>query len=330
MFITVILFLVGFLLITKGADIFINCTVEIGRKTNISEIILGATIVSFATTLPEFTVSLLASIDGHTTMSLGNAVGSIICNTGLALGLVVFISPYNVDKKMFFSKSLLLIVSVIVLILLGLDGVITRGDSLLLIIILIFYMVNNYRSVVGKSTKNRNIKNSTIKDISTKKSKNFRGFSVVEILKILALFATGLIMMIIGSQILIESGVRIASFLNIPQGIVSLTIIALGTSLPEIVSSITAIRKNHHEISVGNILGANILNIVSVIAVSAIPNNIPILSQNRQLDIPFMILLLLIVIVPTLKSNRLSRIQGILMLFTYFLYISILYFMYII
>ncbi|CZR96133.1 MULTISPECIES: calcium/sodium antiporter [unclassified Clostridioides] len=330
MFITVILFLVGFLLITKGADIFINCTVEIGRKTNISEIILGATIVSFATTLPEFTVSLLASIDGHTTMSLGNAVGSIICNTGLALGLVVFISPYNVDKKMFFSKSLLLIVSVIVLILLGLDGVITRGDSLLLIIILIFYMVNNYRSVVGKSTKNRNIKNSTIKDIPTKKSKNFRGFSVVEILKILALFATGLIMMIIGSQILIESGVRIASFLNIPQGIVSLTIIALGTSLPEIVSSITAIRKNHHEISVGNILGANILNIVSVIAVSAIPNNIPILSQNRQLDIPFMILLLLIVIVPTLKSNRLSRIQGILMLFTYFLYISILYFMYII
>ncbi|NJB05539.1 sodium:calcium antiporter, partial [Clostridioides difficile] len=99
---------------------------------------------------------------------------------------------------------------------------------------------------------------------------------------------------------------------------------------PEIVSSITAIRKNHHEISVGNILGANILNIVSVIAVSAIPNNIPILSQNRQLDIPFMILLLLIVIIPTLKSNKLSRIQGILMLFTYFLYISILYFMYII
>ncbi|MDC0804720.1 hypothetical protein POG14_21505 [Clostridium paraputrificum] len=146
----------------------------------------------------------------------------------------------------------------------------------------------------------------------------------------LLLFATGLIMMIIGSQILIESGVIIASFLNIPQGIVSLTIIALGTSLPEIVSSITAIRKNHHEISVGNILGANILNIVSVIAVSAIPNNIPILSQNRQLDIPFMILLLLIVIIPTLKSNRLSRIQGILMLFTYFLYISILYFMYII
>ncbi len=156
--------------------------------------------------------------------------------------MVVFISPFNVDKNVF-SKSLLLIVSVIVLILLSLDGVITRGDSLLLIIILIFYMVNNYRSVVGKSdTKNRNIKNNAIKDISTKKGKIIGVFRIRNCKNTIT-FATGLIMMIIGSQILIESGVIIASFLNIPQGIVSLTIIALGTSLPEIVSSITAIRK---------------------------------------------------------------------------------------
>ena len=108
MFITVVLFFVGFILITKGADFFINCTVDIGKKTNISELILGATIVSFATTLPELTVSLFAALEGHTTMSLGNAVGSIICNTGLILGLVAFISPFRVDKNMFFSKSILL------------------------------------------------------------------------------------------------------------------------------------------------------------------------------------------------------------------------------
>ena len=93
MIIVTILFIIGFILISKGADFFINSTVEIGRKTNISELILGATIVSFATTLPELTVSLFASIDNHTTMSLGNAVGSIICNTGLILGMVVLISP---------------------------------------------------------------------------------------------------------------------------------------------------------------------------------------------------------------------------------------------
>ena len=115
-------------LLSKGADIFISYTVLIGKKTNISELILGATIVSFATTLPELTVSLFASLDGHATMSLGNAVGSIICNTGLVLGLVAVISPFKVDKNMFLSKSSLLLISVIVLILIGLDGMIDKKD----------------------------------------------------------------------------------------------------------------------------------------------------------------------------------------------------------
>ena len=115
MTLVIILFFVGFFLITKGADIFIDCTVKIGRKTGISELILGATIVSFATTLPELTVSVFASIDNYTTMSLGNAVGSIICNTGLILGLVVIISPFKVDKSMFSSKSIILLISVLTL-----------------------------------------------------------------------------------------------------------------------------------------------------------------------------------------------------------------------
>ena len=129
MTLVIILFFVGFFLITKGADIFIDCTVKIGRKTGISELILGATIVSFATTLPELTVSVFASIDNYTTMSLGNAVGSIICNTGLILGLVVIISPFKVDKNMFSSKSIILLISVLTLMVLGANGSISRGDG---------------------------------------------------------------------------------------------------------------------------------------------------------------------------------------------------------
>ena len=125
MVIVVVLFVIGFILISKGADFFINATVEIGRKTNISELILGATIVSFATTLPELTVSLFASIDNHATMSLGNAVGSIICNTGLILGMVIFISPFKADRKTFASKSIILLLSIIALFILGVDGSIT-------------------------------------------------------------------------------------------------------------------------------------------------------------------------------------------------------------
>ena len=271
MFITIILFLIGFVLITKGADIFINCTVDIGKKTNISEIILGATIVSFATTLPELTVSLFASLDGHTTMSLGNAVGSIICNIGLLLAMLAI------------------------------------------------YMYSNYRSAVGNGSRSRG--NNTLK---VKGNNDFREWA-----KIILIFVLGLIMMVIGSRLLVDNGVIIAEWIGVPQGVISLTVIALGTSLPELVSSLTAIKKNHHAISVGNILGANVLNIVSVIGISSIPNDIPILSQNMNIDFPFMILLLLTLILPTIKNNKLYRLQGLIMLIIYFIYIGTLYTMYV-
>lgn len=318
MLIVVFLFLLGFILITKGADIFINYTVIIGKKTNISELILGATIVSFATTLPELTVSLFASLEGHTTMSLGNAVGSIICNTGLVLGLVGLISPFKVDKNMFFSKSVLLLISVILLIGFGLDGKITKNDGLMLLIMLAIYMYTNYKSV---SDENKKISKSSRKKENT---------NISELIYIGIFFVLGLIMMVVGSRLLVDNGVKIAQVIGIPQGVISLTVIALGTSLPELVSSITAIKKKHHAISVGNVLGANILNIVSVIGISAIPNDIPILSQTMKVDFPFMIVLLLVLILPTIKKDRIYRWQGLLMLLIYFTYITTMYLMYIV
>lgn len=319
MLITIILFLAGFVLITKGADIFINCTVEIGKKTHISELILGATIVSFATTLPELTVSMCASLNDQTTMSLGNAVGSIICNTGLILGLVAFISPFKVDRKMFISKSTILLISIISLMVCGLDGSINGSDTIVLLIILSIFMYTNYKSITnGKS----------IKSNSSQEVNEYTGLKSKELLKTMILFFLGLIMMVIGSKVLVESGSDIAKMIGIPEGIISLTIIALGTSLPELVSSLTAIKKKHHAISVGNILGANILNITSVIALSSIPNDIPILSQNSSIDYLFMIALVLILILPTIKSNKIYRFQGLMLLLIYGTYISTLYFMY--
>ena len=319
MLITIILFLAGFVLITKGADIFINCTVETGKKTHISELILGATIVSFATTLPELTVSMCASLNDQTTMSLGNAVGSIICNTGLILGLVACISPFKVDRKMFISKSTILLISIISLMVCGLDGSINGSDTIVLLIILSIFMYTNYKSITnGKS----------IKSNSSQEVNEYTGLKSKELLNTMILFFLGLIMMVIGSKVLVESGSDIAKMIGIPEGIISLTIIALGTSLPELVSSLTAIKKKHHAISVGNILGANILNITSVIALSSIPNDIPILSQNSSIDYLFMIALVLILILPTIKSNKIYRFQGLMLLLIYGTYISTLYFMY--
>lgn len=317
---TIILFVIGFILITKGADIFINCTVEIGKKTNVSELVLGATIVSFATTLPELTVSLCASINNQTTMSLGNAVGSIICNTGLILGLVAFISPFKVDRKMFLSKSTLLLISILGLVIVGIDGTVNEKDSIVLLIILAIFMYTNYKSVTSEKVSKRSAVN-----LQEKKNTDTK---VGELLKIICLFLLGLVMMVAGSRLLVDNGSKLAEFIGIPQGIISLTIIALGTSLPELVSSLTAIRKKHHAISVGNVLGANILNITSVIALSSIPNDIPILSQNVNIDYPFMIALILVLIIPTVKKNKLYRFQGLMLLLLYGAYITTLYFMY--
>ena len=321
MTLVIILFFVGFFLITKGADIFIDCTVKIGRKTGISELILGATIVSFATTLPELTVSVFASIDNYTTMSLGNAVGSIICNTGLILGLVVIISPFKVDKNMFSSKSIILLISVLTLMILGINGSISRGDGLILILLLIVFMYSNIKSVSGKNRINspNNMQSNSCDNIKSSKHEN---------LKVGVLFVLGLIMMVVGSKLLVDNGVKIANSIGVPQGIISLTVIALGTSLPELVSSLTAIKKKHHGISVGNILGANILNIVSVIGISSLINDLPILSQNMRIDFEFMTIILLILILPTIKSGKLYRVQGLLLLSSYIIYITTLYFMY--
>ena len=168
--------------------------------------------------LPINTVSTLASIDNHTTMSLGNAVGSIICNTGLILGLVAFISPFKVDKSMFSSRSIILLVSVLALMILGRDGSITREDGLILIVILIVYMYTNVKSVSGNN-KNIASNNNEINSSRVAHNKN-------ENLKTVLLFALGLVMMVVGSKLLVDNGVKLASFIGIPQGVISLTVIA--------------------------------------------------------------------------------------------------------
>lgn len=316
MVLVLFLFIIGFILITKGADIFIDSTISVAKKTNIPEIVLGATLVSLATTLPELTVSVFASVKGHTTMSLGNAVGSIICNTGLALGLVAMIKPFKVSKKTFNSRAILLMISTIILMVLCLDGKINKLDSIVLLVLLCIYMYNNYKSVPKTSDNARSSKR--------------KSGAIAETLKTSGLFLIGISMMILGSRLLVNNGVIIAETVGVPQAVISLTVIALGTSLPELVSCLTVIKKNHNAISVGNILGANILNIVSVVAFSSMFNDIPILSQTVTIDFPFMIMLLIILIVPTFIKQKLYRAQGILMLVTYITYIITLYFMYIV
>jgi len=311
-----ILFILGLIAIVKGGDLFVDSAIVIAKKTGIPEIVIGATLVSLATTLPETTVSVTAALEGYTTMSFGNAIGSIICNTGLILGLISTISPFRVYKKVFNTKAIILIISLITMMTLSLNRVIDKADSIILILILIVYMYADYLNVSRNKTRNK------IEEIYINEGK-FKAYT-----KLAFKFIIGIVLIVLGSNLLIENGVKIAGYIGIPQSVISLTVIALGTSLPELVSCLTAIRKKHHELTVGNILGANILNICLVIGASSFIKDIPILGQNMIIDLPVMIFIILILIIPTYITNKLHRIQGILMLTIYIGYISMLYTLY--
>ena len=311
MIIIFLLFVLGTILVVKGGDIFVDSAVKVSKATGLPEFFIGATIVSLGTTLPEVTVSSTAVLKGYTEMSVGNSLGSIICNLGLILGLVNLLSPSRVEGKAFKIKSFVLVSSLLIFSLLSLDRGIARLDSAILLLLLVAYI--GYDAYTVKRRKSESVK------------KSITPLSGKEKIKTTVNFFLGVIGIIIGSNLLVNNGVEIAQYIGVPEAVISLTMIALGTSLPELVTSLTALVKGYKGLSVGNILGANILNIFLVIGVSSSISGLSITAQNLYLDVPVALLLSFILIIPSLKSKRISRIQGIVLLSAYVGYLALLY-----
>lgn len=308
MALVLILFILGLILVIKGGDWFVDSAISIAKLSGLPEIFIGATIVSIATTLPEVIVSATGALDGKTTMSLGNAVGSMICNVGLILGITNLISPSKKLSKIFNIKSLILITYSLILIVFSYNGIINRTESLFLLFLFILFLSFNTFSL----KKNKNNDKSIAYEISKQ-----------EIIRIASFFIIGILAIILGSNLLIKNGSELARYIGIPEGIIALTLIALGTSLPELVTALTALKKGNSELSVGNILGANILNISLVLGVSGVISPIEILPRNIRFDIPIALLLALLLIVPSMKNKRVSRFQSGVLLTIYVLYIAI-------
>ncbi len=309
-----ILFILGFIFVVKGGDWFVDSSISIAKISGLPEILIGATIVSLATTTPEVIVSATAAFNNHTTMSVGNSVGSMICNMGLILGIVFIISPNRSSNRVFKINSCIIILYSFILIITMYDKTINRFESIFLLMLLIIYIILSI--IISK--KQKKIFNN---DIDTLQEQTY--------FKIFLKFILGIILIILGSHFLIKNGSILANYIGIPEAIISLTLIALGTSLPELVTAISALKKKSTDISVGNIIGANILNIVMVLGVSGFIRPLKILKQNIYLDVPIAMILMLIVVLPSLKIKRSSRIQGILLLTVYILYIILLYITYI-
>ncbi|QUI22067.1 calcium/sodium antiporter [Vallitalea pronyensis] len=315
MIIPILLFLIGLILIVKGGDLFIDSSINIARAYHLPEIFIGATIVSIATTAPEVIVSVTAAANGHTTMSIGNAIGSTICNTGLILGITNIIMPSTIKGKFFKIKSIVLLLFFIVISFFAYDGLITKDDSLMLIMLLLGYMMLD-TFILKYKRKQTSQHNREIFCFSRK-------------IKILLFFVIGIFSIIGGSNLLINNGVQIAEFIGVPESVISLSLIAFGTSLPELTTALTAMKKGHTSLSAGNIIGANILNITFVIGSSGLVSPLTIEKQNIFLDFPVSFLLILVLTLPCLFKSKISRIQAIILLIIYVTYITILYRLYI-
>lgn len=308
---SVLLFAVGLLLLIKGGDWFVDGATGLARRFHLPDIIVGATVVSIGTTLPEVMVSATGAMLGQGAMAYGNAIGSIICNTALIAAISVTFNPGPVNVKtmkmpviFFFGSAALYCLAAYLL------GEFPRWMGFVMLAIFIVYLVLNVRQGLkhpeGVEEEEADAKPRTL---------------VMELL----LLIVGAALIAVGADLLVEHGTNIAQFLGVPETVIALTFVALGTSLPELVTTITSLRKGHASLGIGNVIGANVFNLVLVsgISVALAPFEVPVgkllMGHNASLvlDIPVMLGVMLLLTVPALTRKKLDRWQGILLLCIY-------------
>jgi len=328
MWIPILLLAIGFVLLIKGGDWFVDGASGIARRFNLPEILIGATVVSIGTTLPEVMVSAGAALQNSGSIAYGNAIGSIICNTALIAALTIAIKPCAAARKSLVLPVAFFFVSAVVYCLCAyVFGFFSRIMGIGLLAIFITYMVF---TVLRMKSNAAAFENATEQEIEALSGEEHVVESEVagtkdSLLKDIILLVIGAVLIAVGADLLVDNAIIIAEKAGVSEKVIGLTIVALGTSLPELVTAITALLKGHGALSLGNIIGANLFNLVLVsgAAITISPFEVPVsgliggINSSFVLDIPVMLLVMLILTVPTLIKQKLSRWQGITLLFIY-------------
>jgi len=310
------LLILSFAILFKCADYFITGAVGIAEVTRIPKMVVGIVLVGLATTAPEFGVSVQAAFLGHPEIALGNAIGSVICDDGVALALAAILSATAilVNCRLLQMAGLFLLSIDILAYLLARNGTIGRVEGGIFVLILSLYFIiiikKRRLSIGGQQNQHQEQENALppLQKISLLKKPIF-------------LFIAGIFGVILASRAVIWASISIARHFSLSETLIGLTIIAVGTSLPEISTCITAARKGEGEIAVGDIIGADILNILWIIGVSSIVNPIQVDLEVINFSFPFMILIVVVMLVSMRLGCRLTRGKGILLLGLYGLYI---------
>ena len=311
MLVPVLLFVVGLVCLIKGGDWFVDGASALARKFHLPELLIGATVVSIGTTLPEVMVSTISAVEGHGEIAYGNAIGSVICNTALIAAITLAVRPGKADPKtlkmpvlFFFLAAAVYCVAAYLL------GEFTRVVGLVMLAMFVAYMIVNVRQMKN-SPQPAETEGKPAEEMPT--------------WKMLLFLVLGAALIAVGAKLLVDNGTKIAQALGVPESVIALTFVALGTSLPELVTAITSLVKGHSDLSLGNVIGANVFNLVLVSGMSVtlapfrVPQSAVIAGHNASLvlEIPLMIVVMLLLTMPALLKGKLSRAQGILLLAIY-------------
>lgn len=305
---------IGIALLVAGAEIFVRGASRIAILAGISPLVVGLTIVAFGTSAPEVAVSVQAALSGSSDLALGNVVGSNICNVLLILGISALIAPLVVNQQLVrLDVPLMIAVSVAVLVM-GLDGGISRIDGILLIAGAVAY---TSFLIVQSRRETSEIVQQYDSEFGPDEDVNEPGWGS-NVLLILA----GLLLLLFGSRWLVSGAVAIASALGVNQLIVGLTVVALGTSLPEVATSVVAALRGERDIAVGNVVGSNLFNLLLVLGLTAVvaPAGIPVHSSTLRFDLPVMIAAAAACLPIFFTGNRIDRWEGVLFLGYYIAY----------
>ena len=302
------LIFLGFFLLVIGGEFIVRASVALSLRFNISKFVIGMTVVSFATSLPELIVSINAALNNSPSIAINNVVGSNIANIGLVLALIALLSNISVNEKSFRRDwSWMFFLSIMLWLFIITDNELDGFEGFLLITFLVSFVYN-----VLKKSDSVELLNDV--DDKLKLTSNF---------KILVWLFISSLTLYFGAEFLVDGAVKFANQINISEAVISVSIVAIGTSIPELAASLVAIAKNEKGISVGNLIGSNIFNIGSVLGITAIIKDIPIAEEIIERDIIWMmvftVLIMVLAVLP--EKNKISKYKGLIMLLGYFVFI---------
>ena len=316
-----ILFVFGLLCLIKGGDWFVDGASSLARRFHLPELLIGATVVSIGTTLPEVMVSTMSAVSGHGEIAYGNAIGSVICNAALIAAITIAVRPGKVDPKtlrmpvaFFFAAAAIYCVAAYGF------GRFTRPMGILMLVMFVAYMVANVWQMRTADTGSAG--ESGADGLEELVHEDDEPMSLG---KTILLLVAGAALIAVGADLLVDNGTIIAQALGVPESVIALTFVALGTSLPELVTAITSLLKGHSDLSLGNVVGANVFNLVLVsgISVTLAPFDIPQsatlfgINSSLVLELPVMLLVMVLLTAPALLRGKLYRAQGVALLCIY-------------